>query len=295
MDYAHGVDISKWQGTPDMSKMINMSNFIIHRYSCGYWKDEKIDRNWGYMDGKTITGLYHFVHPETKASSARQKMHILAMINLNPNLPIVLDIEDRQVYIRLTYNLAYYAWQKAGKYPIIYTAPSVWRDLWKFSNGTHREFFKKCPLWIANYRIDTPDIPEPWTDWTFWQYKIETNQKIVEDYGLRYWESKAIDLDYFNGTHQELLTFAEMEEPAPPTGKEIGAEIICPFYWFRTHPLYEDLTKDIVLPEGYYVEFTGEEEFDDISGILFVRCKLKNGDYFGWISKNQKYIKIIVE
>ena len=232
---SNGVDISKYQGTPDIGKMIGMSDFVIHRYSCGYWKDEKIDRNWELLKDNVITGLYHFVHPEYMASARVQKDHLLAMIEMEANLPIILDIEHREVYIKQVYSYAYYIWQKSGKYPIIYTAPAIWKALWAFANTTHAKFFRKCPLWIANYDVDIPFVPEPWDKWTFWQYTIETNRDVVEDYGLRYWESKAIDLDYYNGDYEDLVEFVNLELPGDKYIRTLP-DMSADFLRFRNRP-----------------------------------------------------------
>lgn len=50
-------------------------------------------------------------------------------------------------------------------------------------------------LWLANYGVTTPQIPQPWTRWTFWQHGDEP-----------------LDLDSFNGTEAQLLKFCRMPD-----------------------------------------------------------------------------------
>jgi lysozyme len=47
--------------------------------------------------------------------------------------------------------------------------------------------------WIADYGVNQPDVPPPWTTWTFWQYTDEP-----------------VDGDRFNGTETGLLEFCRM-------------------------------------------------------------------------------------
>lgn len=48
-------------------------------------------------------------------------------------------------------------------------------------------------LWLAEYGVGQPQVPAPWTSWTFWQ---------KSDDGL--------DLDVFNGSAEQLLEFTRM-------------------------------------------------------------------------------------
>jgi len=224
MDQAHGVDISSYQGSPDLDMMAAKANFVIMRHSIGALPDKQFDRNWSGLEGKTLRGIYYVPHPDASGESAKAKLR--EIFEYKPDLPVVLDVEIAGVYIDAVYGLAGYIYQKTGRYPMIYTSPGFWGSLWGYANGTHEKFFKRCPLWVANYKVSKPSAVPPWgEDWSFWQYAINSNREEVESYGLRYWESKAIDVNWFKGDLMDLYAFcgvgeieipdAPIEDPAP--------------------------------------------------------------------------------
>jgi len=50
--------------------------------------------------------------------------------------------------------------------PIIYTGTKFWEHAMK-------EHLPGYQLWIAEYGVDEPTIPEEWQTWTFWQFTEE--------------------------------------------------------------------------------------------------------------------------
>jgi len=290
---AHGVDISSYQGKPDMDMLSQKADFVMMRHSIGMLYDTSFQHNWTNAENKILRGIYYVPHPQISGGRAKEKLR--EIFEYKTDFPVILDIEMNGIYIDATYGLAAYIYQKTGTYPIIYTAPSFWKSLWGFANSTHEKFFKNCPLWIANYGVEKPAAVAPWGDnWTFWQYKINGNWDEVKEYGLRQWESKAIDVNWYNGTYDQLINWTGSAVPMP-VGKEVAVEIDCAFYWLRTEPRYEDITEDIVLPEGYIAELTGQEHYEEASGITWLEVKLHRHDYIGWLSKNLKYIRMIRE
>jgi lysozyme len=73
--------------------------------------------------------------------------------------------------------------------PIIYTAPSFWNYL-----GSPAQF-SSLPLWIADYAVSKPVIPQPWTTFAFWQYRQSAKVSGI---------SKSVDLDLFSGDDSAL-------------------------------------------------------------------------------------------
>lgn len=66
-----------------------------------------------------------------------------------------------------------------GRLPIIYTYPHFAGSLGEHLRGSGLE---RCPLWIANYTHPLawtppedarPIVPQPWSDYTFWQFSAE--------------------------------------------------------------------------------------------------------------------------
>jgi len=54
---------------------------------------------------------------------------------------------------------------ETGKWPVIYTAASWWREC---TGATSR--FRRDPLWLAAFGGTRPTVPSTWEHWTFWQY-----------------------------------------------------------------------------------------------------------------------------
>src|SRR6185312_14244080 len=72
----------------------------------------------------------------------------------------------------------------SGRNPMIYGSPYFLNEL-----TAVRPEFKRYGLWIAHYGTQCPLIPEPWSNWTFWQ--------TSESYNLP--GSGLVDKDLFNG------------------------------------------------------------------------------------------------
>lgn len=98
----------------------------------------------------------------------------------------------------------------------VYTGPAYWRE---HTTYLGRAYFKKFPLWIANYKVLQPDIPPPWgqIDWVIWQYTAEGHGPT---FGA---ESEEVDLNYFNGGLEAYksyfnIPYYEPATPPPDTG-----------------------------------------------------------------------------
>jgi hypothetical protein len=68
----------------------------------------------------------------------------------------------------------------------------------------------KYPFWLAWYANESViKVPKPWTKWTFWQYSGNGNGPQYGSQGL------SLDMDYFNGTLDDLKKFAGISTPVP--------------------------------------------------------------------------------
>lgn len=283
MTNAHGVDISSYQGSPDLDMMAAKASFVIMRHSIGALNDKQFQRNWAGLEGKTLRGMYYVPHPNTSGTTAKAKLR--EMMEYKADFPIVLDIEISGVYIDAVYGLAGYIYQKTGKYPMIYTSPGFWGSLWGYANKTHEDFFKKCPLWVANYKVSKPGLVQPWgNNWTIWQYGINANKDDVEAYGLRYWESKAIDENWFNGDLMDLYKFCgvgdiepEPEEPPDPNAPKQVRTIT--HLRGRTQPVYIPGQSALIYDPNTVLDVIDEPEvYEAASGITWLPVRM-------WVSK----------
>jgi lysozyme len=114
-----------------------------------------------------LRGAYHFY--ETDDDGIAQAQWFIRNVDLQPgDLPPVVDIEringpvdgnlDTQFEAFLSTLEAHY-----GQPPIIYTGPNFW-------DHTMREHFPNHPLWVAQYDVSAPTLPDGWSAWAFWQY-----------------------------------------------------------------------------------------------------------------------------
>ncbi len=60
-----------------------------------------------------------------------------------------------------------------GVKPLIYTSPHFWD-----ANVGHS--FGEYPLWLAEYGVDSPSLPEGWNEWFIWQFEGDQNIVGVE-------------------------------------------------------------------------------------------------------------------
>ncbi len=216
-----GIDVSYWQTNAGSTKPLDFvkamnagANFVFIRCSYGDILDTKFIKNWeNARNVNLIRGAYHFVLP-----LKNYKSQITLLINTlksdSGELPIALDLEDYQgsLYGSSRTNTLYVLQNfktdienQLGKDIILYTSPSV------ISSYLHPvpQWLLDCDLWIANYKVNKPYVTE-WKDWKFWQY---SSTGIGKNYGV---ESATIDLDYFNGTKEELIAYSKGLPPPPP-------------------------------------------------------------------------------
>jgi MYXO-CTERM domain-containing protein len=147
-----------------------------------------------------IRGAYQYFRPAEDAV-AQANLLLTAMGTPQPgDLPPVLDLEvsggltvDQvvaQVHLWIDTIAA-----AIGRPPIVYAGLYSWPTLTGGLDVT------TSPLWIAQYTsADCPDIPDPWTQWLFWQYTATGTVDGVDG-------TADHDLDTFDGTLADLQGF----------------------------------------------------------------------------------------
>ena len=223
-----GPDVSFYQddpGTPngiDFKRMNNVADFVIIRAGQNLWVDPDFAQNW--RDAKTAglpRGSYWFY--DSRADPKQQAELWVSLVKDDMGeLPLFADFEEayKGEFTGWTH------WKKflehlrslVGQKEIgIYTAYYYWVD--NAPNAATQagdlEYFHRYPLWIANYGVDVPFVPKPWTanEWIFWQFTAMGDGVL---YGV---ESQEIDLNYFNGDAQAFANRFNVpvpQDPAPP-------------------------------------------------------------------------------
>ncbi len=215
-----GIDVSYYQGVIDWSRVKAAGNqFAFIRLSDGArFRDPKFASNWdGAKAAGVIRGAYQFFRPNQNIG-AQADMMVKAIGRYQPgDLPPVLDVEATGGLSASAIASRIKTWHDlvktgTGATPIIYTGKYFWRD-----EVGGAKTFSDNTLWIAQYTPKCPDLPMPWTRWTFWQ---NSDRGTVD--GVR----GEVDLNKFNGTLAELQAFAQAGESA--TTPRAAA---LPFYW----------------------------------------------------------------
>ena len=148
-----------------------------------------------------LRGAYHFFHADQDAVA--QANHFLQVAELPGDLPPVIDVESDFGASNTTMINGVQAWldtvaQSVGRAPMVYTTASFW-------NAHLNSDFGSYPLWIARYSQSEPVVPTGWTTWNFWQYSQSGTVNGV---------SGDVDLDYFAGSIDALMAFAQSGQSA---------------------------------------------------------------------------------
>jgi lysozyme len=216
------MDVSYYEGTIDWTAAhASGIAFAFIRVSDGTaFHDPKFASYWSAAKAAgVIRGPYQFFRP-TQNVMAQADLLISAIGGTYTpgDLPPVIDVEDTgglgpSVVASRVRQWVDRVHAALGVTPIIYTGKYFWRD--QVGGPTS---FASNPLWIAQYTTLCPDLPAPWSTWTFWQHS-ETGSVA----GI----SGHVDLDKFNGTLADLTAFAQgtgttsttstSTPPPPPT------------------------------------------------------------------------------
>ncbi len=201
-----GIDVSEWQGNVDWQTVKQAGiAFAFARATYGATLiDKQFTTNWqGMRAAGIVRGTYHFfVTADDPTQQANLFLKTVGSLD-DSDLPPVLDVELEsgtgsnlisgvQTWLGLVE-------QGLGRQPIIYTGPSFWNEYMTGGFGSY-------PLWISEYEVSAPSQVNGWDNWTFWQYSSTGTVAGI---------AGNIDLDYFNGSSDDLEAF--INSPASAT------------------------------------------------------------------------------
>ena len=191
MNETLGIDVSHFQGDIDWCAVAKAGvGFAYLKATQGL---AFVDPKFAYnrREGRKADirlGAYHFFEPDQ--DPAGQVDHFLAALDKTSlDLPAALDIEISGQASPQGLTESIETWLQRvenalSRRPLIYTNPSFWRESVASSD------FGQYPLWIAEYGVQEPALPQGWSDWTLWQH----SQNGQVD-GIR----GPVDLDRLNG------------------------------------------------------------------------------------------------
>jgi len=214
-----GIDISKWNGNWDAAKAKAAgAAFVFIKASQATFTDPLFKVNWQRAkDAGLLRGAYHYL--DYTKPSRDQANYYADLLDADPGeLDPVVDYEQRRTdnnvgAARLALRDFLEQLKARGYTPMLYTAPAFWATY-----GSTDVYWQQYRLWIAHYTTaSAPTVPAPWKAWTFWQY---TSKGDGPTYGT---ESYNVDLNYFNGTLEELYQLAGVPLPTGDLESRVAA------------------------------------------------------------------------
>ncbi len=240
MAYVFGIDVSSYDAASSWGAVYNQGvRFVFVKASENTFADNHFTTNWqGAKSVGMYRGAYHFFHSETNNAAQQAAAFIQALGSDKGELPPVLDIEPvygtnrkditpsgstllNQVQIWLARVQA-----AIGRAPMIYTSKS-----YADSHGLNASWLNNYPLWVAQYpympgttsqysdptKVPAPSVympqqPAAFPPWTFWQY---SSAGVLSAFSSR------IDMDYFNGSLDDLANFAGKPASQPTTAQYV--------------------------------------------------------------------------
>ena len=226
-----GDDISTWQDSEEIPGEVNFTKmkdagikFTMFKVSQATFTDQVFTDSWIDAKGILPRGGYHWLS-WNKTGLEQAKYFCEQIYKDLPEVRTVVDFEDRR---GTPYNANGHMWNfldyvedQLDIISMIYPSPYFWHEY-----GTKDKTWTKYPLWIANYYVQQPMIPLPWTTWTMWQYTPKGNGT---KYGV---ESLQIDLDLFNGTEDDFNRFCNKNTQLPEPTHDEKVDIL----WNEHHP-----------------------------------------------------------
>ena len=208
-----GIDVSHWDAGIDWPKVrATGQRFVFAKATEGInYKDDTFKDNWsGAKAAGLLRGAYHFFRCNVDAK--KQADYFIEFVKAakdDGELPPVLDLETNDGMTKEKIVVAAKVWLDRveaafGKKPIIYSGQYFLQDYLVQAGGGPPPWAKDYPLWLAQYPNQfvegvKPFLPRGWFSWSFWQYS---------DKGRINGINAAVDMNFFNGTLEELYKFA---------------------------------------------------------------------------------------
>ncbi len=235
IDTSHYTKVVNWQIAKE-----NGIRFVIIKFMDGKYRTQYAEENYkGAKDAGILVGSYQWLRKATEVSPGGQAREYLAMLADHPcDIRPAVDFEwspNGKAYNVDTGELWGFTQPFEagyGKKPMIYTAWGYWDEF-----GSPASMWADYPLWTAQYRVKQPKLFGPWTQWKFWQW---TATGEGARYGVPSDGEKAVDLNYWCGTLEDLQKWCGANI-TPPDDKPTG-----PVYSLKSLVI-NDGQKDITL------------------------------------------------
>ena len=168
-----GIDVSKWQGTINWSKVKNAGiDFAIIREGYGKKSPSQVDKKFkenieGAKNAGVKVGVYHYSYAESTDDAVNEAEFCLENIRgYSLDYPVVFDVEDKEMLKLNTRQRTDICKafcteiEKSGYYAMIYTNKN-WLNNYLYAD----ELLSKYDLWLAQWNVDKPSY-----SCGIWQY-----------------------------------------------------------------------------------------------------------------------------
>ncbi|MFZ6819120.1 glycoside hydrolase family 25 protein [Undibacterium sp. Ji22W] len=192
-----GIDVSHFQSSVNWPavKATGIAFAFAKASDGNTYTDPQFANNWrGMQAAGILRGAYHFYESkDDPQTQAQQFLKVVGQLGSN-DMPPVVDIESNTGCFgtqSLASNLQIWldaVEQSLQRTPIIYTNCGFW-------NANLNAQFSRYPLWIAQYGVAQPKIPNGWNRWTFWQSSESGSVAGI---------TGAVDTDVFAGSMADL-------------------------------------------------------------------------------------------
>jgi GH25 family lysozyme M1 (1,4-beta-N-acetylmuramidase) len=228
MTNAIGVDVSKYNLGWSPDKAIKPIDFVIQRASWASYKDNQFDAILPEVQKIAIRGAYHYY-----CSGVPWKVQADLFLSVTVGKGFhfyVLDYEG--AYNNLNgrtiaeaSEFVKYIKAQTGKRCAFYFSPNIWNTAIRPYN--YATWCNGQDVWIAQYPwtltqtppYQAPKLPTGLTKWSIWQYgggdvNYTAGRHAGADYGGGL---VGIDLNYFNGTKEQMKEWANVSDKPTPT------------------------------------------------------------------------------
>lgn len=175
-----GIDVSHHSGEVDWQQVVDAGyDFVYVKATEGVDAlDPKFAEHWKALaDLGVYRGAYHFY--VTEDDPEEQARFFLDTVDWRPgDLRPVVDVElighgtEPGLADRLRRFLEIVEGE-LGVAPVVYTMPNFWDA--HLGSG-----FEDYPLWVAEYGVSQPRLPERWDGWHLWQHAQDREVTGVE-------------------------------------------------------------------------------------------------------------------
>jgi GH25 family lysozyme M1 (1,4-beta-N-acetylmuramidase) len=248
--YSLGIDVSEWDLRPlDWKQASAKIDFVFIKISQGTEEDPLFRAQWEAARGWVLRSAYHFLDPDVAPKTAADKMlDIYKSVSL-AEMPPTLDLEigpPSTILNAARYWLEYWE-DRTGIRPILYTSPgfldtigarsahwlrdyTLWESVWYYDKISDDLRAKRILQVMTGEVIPAwPAPPAPYgTPAPFWQWTSRGDPATIPGYYLGPGHKKAVDLNFFRGSREDLWRQYGKPRELPENGDNLYKYSITP-------------------------------------------------------------------